>query len=173
MNAGALAGSDMAELDLPVICIDVDFGKRHHRHQGATDTHVVAHLHVALRDHSVYWRQNFGVGQIELCLVALRFGLPEACKSAVALSLERLDLPLRELQRLVPFLIQGTELVSHVLERVARRLAATTNIRLMKSPFDLPDIHEAMYWHPRHTTDPGHRWLRERLKAIAGEFVTL
>ena len=70
---------------------------------------------------------------------------------------------------LVPFLIQGTELVSHVLERVARRLTATTNIRLMESPFDLPDIHEAMYWHPRHTTDPGHRWLRERLKAIAVE----
>jgi hypothetical protein len=31
----------------------------------------------------------------------------------------------------------------------------------------VPDIHEAMYWHPRHTTDPGHQWLRERLKAIA------
>jgi LysR family transcriptional regulator, nod-box dependent transcriptional activator len=71
---------------------------------------------------------------------------------------------------LVPFLIQGTELVSHVLERAARRLTAATNIRLMESPFDLPDIHEAMYWHPRHTTDPGHRWLRERLKAIAVEF---
>jgi LysR family transcriptional regulator, nod-box dependent transcriptional activator len=24
-----------------------------------------------------------------------------------------------------------------------------------------------MYWHPRHTTDTGHRWLRERLKAVA------
>jgi hypothetical protein len=55
---------------------------------------------------------------------------------------------------LVPFLIQGTELVSHVLERAAKRLTATTNIRLMESPFDLPDIHEAMYWHLRHTTDP-------------------
>jgi LysR family nod box-dependent transcriptional activator len=70
---------------------------------------------------------------------------------------------------LAPFLIEGTELVSHVLERTARRLADTTNIRLMESPFDLPDVHVAMYWHPRHTTDPGHRWLRERLKAIAVE----
>ena len=74
---------------------------------------------------------------------------------------------------LVPFLIQGTELVSHVLERAAKRLSAVTNIRLMESPFDLPDIHEAMYWHPRHTTDPGHRWLRERLKATAEEFAIL
>jgi LysR family nod box-dependent transcriptional activator len=71
---------------------------------------------------------------------------------------------------LVPFLIQGTEPISHVLERTARRLSAATDIRLMESPFDLPDMHEAMYWHPRHTTDPAHRWLREGLKAIAEEF---
>jgi hypothetical protein len=71
---------------------------------------------------------------------------------------------------LVPFLIQGTGLVSHVLERAARRLTATTEIRLMQSPFDLPDVHEAMYWHPRHTTYPGHQWLRERFKAVAEEF---
>jgi DNA-binding transcriptional LysR family regulator len=70
---------------------------------------------------------------------------------------------------LAPFLIQGTQLISHVLERAVKHLIDMTNIRLIESPFDLPDIHEAMYWHPRHTTDPGHQWLRERLKAIAEE----
>jgi LysR family nod box-dependent transcriptional activator len=70
---------------------------------------------------------------------------------------------------LVPFLIQGTQLVSLVLERAARRLAATTHIRTLEPPFALPDIHETMYWHPRHTTDSGHRWLRERLKAVAAD----
>jgi DNA-binding transcriptional LysR family regulator len=68
---------------------------------------------------------------------------------------------------LVPFLIQGTQLVSLVLERAAKRLAETTHIRTLDPPLELPDIHETMYWHPRHTTDPGHRWLRERLKAVA------
>ncbi|VIO66599.1 Nodulation protein D 2 [Bradyrhizobium ivorense] len=70
---------------------------------------------------------------------------------------------------LAPFLIQGTQLVTHVLERAAKRLIPTSSIRLVESPFDVPDIHEAMFWHPRHTTDPGHLWLRERLKAIAKE----
>jgi LysR family nod box-dependent transcriptional activator len=70
---------------------------------------------------------------------------------------------------LVPFLIQGTQLVSLVLERATRRLAATTHIRTLEPPFALPDIHETMYWHPRHTTDSGHRWLRERLKAVAAD----
>jgi LysR family transcriptional regulator, nod-box dependent transcriptional activator len=68
---------------------------------------------------------------------------------------------------LVPFLLQGTQLVSLVLERAAKRLAQTTNIKTLEPPFELPDIHERMYWHPRHTTDTGHRWLRERLKAVA------
>ena len=68
---------------------------------------------------------------------------------------------------LVPFLLQGTQLVSLVLERAARRLAQTTHIKTLEPPFELPDIHERMYWHPRHTTDTGHRWLRERLTAVA------
>ncbi len=72
---------------------------------------------------------------------------------------------------LVPFLLQDTQLVSLVLERAARRLP-TTNIRNLEPPLALPEIHEAMYWHPRHTTDPGHRWLRERLQATATELRT-
>jgi DNA-binding transcriptional LysR family regulator len=70
---------------------------------------------------------------------------------------------------LVPFLIQGTDLVSLVLERAAKRLAHTAHIRTLEPPFDLPDIHERMYWHPRHTTDSGHRWLRDRLQSIAAD----
>ncbi|WUD70788.1 LysR family transcriptional regulator [Streptomyces sp. NBC_00510] len=69
---------------------------------------------------------------------------------------------------LVPFLIRGTSLASLVLERAARQLAAaTTDIRFLPPPVALPDIHERMYWHPRHTTNPAHLWLRERLLASA------
>lgn len=68
---------------------------------------------------------------------------------------------------LVPFLLQGTEMVSVMLERAARLLSASTRVRTLVPPVDLPDIHEEMYWHPRHTADPGHRWLRERLTAVA------
>jgi LysR family nod box-dependent transcriptional activator len=70
---------------------------------------------------------------------------------------------------LVPFLLEGTPMVSLMLERAARRLAGITNVRTLKPPLRLPDIHEALHWHPRHTSDPGHRWVRERLRAIAAE----
>ncbi len=70
---------------------------------------------------------------------------------------------------LVPFLLEDTPMVSLMLERAALRLAGMTNVRTLAPPIKLPDIHEALFWHPRHTTDPGHRWLRERLRAIASE----
>ena len=70
---------------------------------------------------------------------------------------------------LVPFLIQGTRLISFVLERAARVLATIPAIKMLDPPMELPDIHETMYWHSRHTTDAGHRWLRERLIAVAAD----
>jgi LysR family transcriptional regulator, nod-box dependent transcriptional activator len=73
---------------------------------------------------------------------------------------------------LVPFLLEGTLMVSLMLERAVRRLSSVTKVRILKPPLKLPDIHEALNWHPRHTADPGHRWLRERLQAIAFELNT-
>jgi DNA-binding transcriptional LysR family regulator len=70
---------------------------------------------------------------------------------------------------LVPFLLQGTRLVSVILERAARQLIPSAPVRILKPPVELPDIHEAMFWHPRHRSDPGHRWLRERLAAVAAQ----
>jgi hypothetical protein len=32
----------------------------------------------------------------------------------------------------------------------------------------MPELTEAMYWNPCSTTDPAHRWLRERVHDVAG-----
>lgn len=68
---------------------------------------------------------------------------------------------------LVPFLLEGSDLVSVILERIAVRLGESTSIRTVRAPIALPDISESAFWHPRRTRDPGHRWLRERLRATA------
>ena len=47
----------------------------------------------------------------------------------------------------VPFLLEGTVMISLILERAARRLAGTTRVRTLKPPLRLPDIHETLYWH--------------------------
>jgi LysR family transcriptional regulator, nod-box dependent transcriptional activator len=66
-----------------------------------------------------------------------------------------------------PLLLRGTRQITFVQERLARRLAATAELRLLKPPFESPTLVETMTWHPRADHDPGHQWLRGRLRAIA------
>ena len=68
---------------------------------------------------------------------------------------------------LLPFLLQGTKMVAFIHEGLGRRLAAISDIRLVEPPFEIPMMAEAMFWHPRYTADPAHRWLREQVAAAA------
>ena len=70
---------------------------------------------------------------------------------------------------LLPFLLHGTEMVAFIHEGLGRRLAAISDIRLVEPPFEVPAMAEAMFWHPRHTADPAHRWLREQIAAEAAK----
>ena len=70
---------------------------------------------------------------------------------------------------LAPFLLQGTDLVTLVLERAGPHLERTAAVRLLEPPLDLPPITEMLWWHPRHTADPAHAWLRARIAEIAAE----
>lgn len=60
----------------------------------------------------------------------------------------------------------STSLVSLVLERSAA-LQRLEGLVLVDPPVAVPDVHEAMYWNPRHSDDPGHRWLRDQVAAAA------
>ena len=52
-------------------------------------------------------------------------------------------------------------------EGLGRQLAALSEIRLVAPPFDVPTMAETMFWHPRFTSDPAHRWLREQIAGAA------
>jgi DNA-binding transcriptional LysR family regulator len=68
---------------------------------------------------------------------------------------------------LMPFLIGRSKLIALAHERLARRLAPLADIKIVKLLFDTPAISEAMFWHPRMTSDPAHRWLRNVLMESA------
>jgi DNA-binding transcriptional LysR family regulator len=65
---------------------------------------------------------------------------------------------------LMPMLLGGTRMIALSHERLARRLAEVADIKILNLLFDTPVIEEATFWHPRFTSDPGHRWLRNILK---------
>jgi DNA-binding transcriptional LysR family regulator len=66
-----------------------------------------------------------------------------------------------------PLLLRGTRLITFVQRRLADLLAEAAELRVVRPPFAIPPLVETLTWHPRSTTDPGHRWLRGRIAAAA------
>ena len=67
----------------------------------------------------------------------------------------------------MPFMLAGTDLVAMLPERIARRVAAAADIRLLEPQMPLEPLEQSAYWHSRRDRDPGHVWLREELLAVA------
>jgi DNA-binding transcriptional LysR family regulator len=65
--------------------------------------------------------------------------------------------------QLLPALIAGTRRVAMIHELLAARLGLGpgSGIRLLDCPFDAIPVQEALWWHPVHTYDAGHAWLRD------------
>ncbi|WNM33757.1 LysR family transcriptional regulator [Streptomyces sp. Li-HN-5-11] len=70
----------------------------------------------------------------------------------------------------LPFVVSGTDLVAVVPERLARRYAGFAHCAVVPAPFpdELPLV-EAMYWHHKRHTDPGHTWLRGVVRRVCAE----
>jgi DNA-binding transcriptional LysR family regulator len=71
---------------------------------------------------------------------------------------------------MAPFFLRGTRLVTLIPLLWGRRLAAAAGLRLLEPPMPLPYVTETIFWTERHEDDPAHRWLRERLREVAGAF---
>ena len=65
---------------------------------------------------------------------------------------------------LLPFMLRDTNLIAITHERLARRLECMGGFKILTLLFHAEGITEAMHWHPRFTTDPGHTWLRNLIK---------
>ncbi|HVW16731.1 MAG TPA: LysR family transcriptional regulator [Solirubrobacteraceae bacterium] len=73
---------------------------------------------------------------------------------------------------LAPFLLERTELVTLVPARAEAFLRGVGAIRILEPPVELPVLVETLWWHPRATADPAHRWLRERIARVAAERIS-
>jgi DNA-binding transcriptional LysR family regulator len=63
--------------------------------------------------------------------------------------------------QLIPHFLAGTERVALLQERLARLVAGVAPIRILPCPFAAVPVQEALWWHPLHTRDAAHIWLRE------------
>jgi DNA-binding transcriptional LysR family regulator len=80
----------------------------------------------------------------------------------------------RRVTRQVPFFLSAlhiaaeSDLLLTVPERVARATASRFGLRIFDLPVDVPPYPVRQVWHPRHDTDPAHRWLRSTLHELCG-----
>ena len=70
---------------------------------------------------------------------------------------------------IAPFMLSGTSLIAMVHETLANEVKRIANIRLYEPPVTVQPITQKLFWHPRRTKDPAHRWLREQILAVARE----
>ena len=110
----------------------------------------------------------------EFCaLPHLGYELPESDGRSVAdLHLSHLQIHRRvaattESFLMAPFLLRGTQLISVIHQRLAERVKEAADIRIFEPPYPMPDIHESIYWNPRHAGTPSHQWLRRVFTEVA------
>jgi DNA-binding transcriptional LysR family regulator len=60
----------------------------------------------------------------------------------------------------LPFLVTGTDRYALIQQRLAHRLAAAADVRILPCPFPVTPLVEALWWHPVYDRDAGHQWIR-------------
>lgn len=61
----------------------------------------------------------------------------------------------------VPHIVAGSDLLAVMPRSIAERYTETCPIVLAPVPFGQHHLTWSLYWHKRHTSDAGHRWLRD------------
>ena len=60
----------------------------------------------------------------------------------------------------VGHILQSTDLVATVPERLAERMAKPFNLKYLPHPVKLPQIAINLFWHAKYHKDPANQWLR-------------
>jgi DNA-binding transcriptional LysR family regulator len=67
----------------------------------------------------------------------------------------------------VPRLVAGTDCIAFLQQPLAQEGADRHGLRILEPPVVMPELVQALWWHPLHDHDPGHAWLRRRIGEAA------
>jgi DNA-binding transcriptional LysR family regulator len=65
----------------------------------------------------------------------------------------------------IPAIVAGTDLIGVVPRRLVERLGAVSGAVAVPTPFPTVELIQRLWWHPAHTHDAAHTWVRETLVA--------
>jgi DNA-binding transcriptional LysR family regulator len=67
---------------------------------------------------------------------------------------------------IAPVVVCQTDFINTMPSRLARQMAKDYPLRLLPTPFALPQFGLRLIWHPRLDNDPAQRWPRELLSSV-------
>src|SRR4030095_8247083 len=67
----------------------------------------------------------------------------------------------------VPHIVAGSDLLAVMPRSITEHYTDTCAIVLVPVPFGQHHLTWCLYWHKRHTSDAGHRWLRDVIHSVA------
>ena len=95
-----------------------------------------------------------------------------AARQLSMLGLEpRVEVSVQSFQ-LLPSLVAGTRRVALIQRRLAALMAPVADVRVLPCPFEAVPVQEALWWHPVHTQDAAHIWLRATAARVAADLRT-
>lgn len=71
----------------------------------------------------------------------------------------------------VAFVIEQTDMLVTIPERLAQVLIGRGRFKIFPVPFNLPDYAVKQHWHERYHHDPGNRWLRGVISDLLAETI--
>ncbi|XVQ06569.1 LysR substrate-binding domain-containing protein [Spirillospora sp. CA-255316] len=96
-----------------------------------------------------------------------------ATRQLAALGLEpRVEVTVQSFQHL-PALVAGTRRGALMQHRLARQIRRLAPVRVLPCPFEAVPVEEALWWHPVHTQDAAHIWLRELAAEVAAAMASM
>lgn len=63
----------------------------------------------------------------------------------------------------LPYILEETDLVATIPERIASRLTSSFPLRSVPHPLNLPEIQINLFWHAKYHREAGNQWLRTLL----------
>ncbi|WP_235212724.1 LysR family transcriptional regulator [Burkholderia paludis] len=68
-----------------------------------------------------------------------------------------------------PMVVAKSDMTLVLPQRLARHVALSMPVALVKLPVEVPSFTVSMIWHERTHDDPAHRWLRQQVVEVAQE----
>ena len=69
-------------------------------------------------------------------------------------------------------LAQQDDLIVTLPSLAVQSVSNSDRVVILEPPFEIPRMRLKMVWSPLLQHDPGHRWIRQLIKAVSGDFIT-